>query len=367
MSDVIKELQKRAEKLLPALNIPQKQQKMLELEELTSAANFWSDREKAQQILKRIDSLREEIKYWGTIEDEIELQSDLLKDAIKTEDAAAKKAIEQFVKEIEKEFQKRELEVLFTGEYDESGAIVAIHAGTGGVDAQDWAEMLLRMYLRFFENMKYDVTVISESRGEEAGIKSAVIEVEGRFAFGYLQSENGVHRLVRQSPFNSDNLRQTSFALVEVIPLIDDAKKVAIDEKELRIDTYRASGAGGQHVNKTDSAVRVIHLPTGITTEVQSERSQLQNKTRALKILQSKLQKYIEAEKEEEKQKIRGEYSQAEWGNQIRSYVLHPYKMVKDHRTKKELPNAEAVLDGEVFPFVEAFLRDKAKEKNETV
>ena len=265
--------------------------------------------------------------------------------------------VEMELEELEKEIDGFEFRVLFSGEYDRNNAILEIHSGAGGVDAQDWAEMLLRMYSRFSERNNFRSILIDESKGAEAGIKSAVLEVEGSYAYGYLKAEKGVHRLVRLSPFNANNLRQTSFALVEVMPVIEDIEEVKINPKELRIDTYRSSGAGGQHVNKTDSAVRITHIPTGIVASCQSERSQLQNKERAMKLLKAKLHDKFLEERDRKKSKLRGEFQSAEWGSQIRSYVLHPYKMVKDHRTKHETANTERVLDGEINDFIEEYLK----------
>lgn len=269
------------------------------------------------------------------------------------------------VKELEKEYTKAEKEIdawefktLLGGKYDSNSALLTIRSGAGGVDAQDWAEMLLRMYLRYAEQQKFKAHLLDESRGEEAGIKSATIEIAAVYAYGYLRGEAGVHRLVRLSPFNAKSLRQTSFASVEVMPLIDDTEEeIEIKPDDLRIDTYRSSGAGGQNVNKTESAVRVTHIPTGLAAACQSERSQLKNKELAMKVLRSKIVAKLLSEQEAEKRKIRGEVKSAEWGNQIRSYVLHPYTLVKDHRTSIETSNASKVLDGDLQIFIESELR----------
>jgi len=289
------------------------------------------------------------------LETEIKTLSEISE--IADEDIKLKEEISQKLAETEKKLKELELETFFQGKYDRRNAILSIHSGTGGTDAQDWAEMLLRMYLRYAERKNWKAKIISETRGAEAGIKSVTVKIEGPLAYGHLKTEAGVHRLVRLSPFNANNLRQTSFTLVEVLPEIDKIEEVEIKPTELRIDTFRAGGAGGQHVNKTSSAVRITHLPTGLTVTSQSERSQLQNKEAAMKILQAKLfQKKIE-EKEREKQKLKGKHVEVQWGSQIRSYVLHPYKLVKDHRTKFESKNPQEVLDGNLDGFIEAYLR----------
>ncbi len=302
-------------------------------------------------------SIRADLDAWqgmGREADELFDIASLAKEE-KTSDLTPE--IEKRLTALTEKFSVMEFRLLFSGKYDESDVIMAIHAGAGGTEAQDWAEMLLRMYFRFSEQHNFATQILDESRGGEAGIKSVTFRVHGRHAYGYLKSEHGVHRLVRISPFDAEKLRHTSFALVEVLPELDDIEEVKIDPKDLRIDTFLSSGHGGQSVQTTYSAVRVVHIPTGITVACQNERSQLQNKETAMKILKAKLhQKYL-AEQEAEKQKLRGAYTSAEWGNQLRSYVLHPYKMVKDHRTKFETSDAEGVLEGKLEDFIEAYLR----------
>ncbi len=309
--------------------------------------------------MQEVEELRREIQELSDLETEL---AELLEMAgIISDDGEEGLEIEKRIEEIEVVIDKLEFKILLGGEYDRSDVIMAIHAGAGGVDAQDWTEMLLRMYLRFCEKKGFRTKILSESRGGEAGIKSVTLEISGPYAYGYLQSEAGVHRLVRLSPFNSDNLRQTSFALVEILPVIEELAEVSINPQDVRVDVFRSSGAGGQSVNTTDSAVRITHIPTQTVVTCQNERSQLQNKEQAMKILRAKLhQKYL-AEKEAEKKQLRGEYASAEWGSQIRSYVVHPYKMVKDHRTKYETANAEGVLEGDLQNFMEAYLKNRKK------
>lgn len=309
--------------------------------------------------MQELEGLRDDIKKLSEFETEIGNLTEMME--LAANDPKIKSEIEKQSENLEKNIENVEFETLFRGEYDQNNAILSIHSGTGGTDAQDWAEMLIKMYLRFVEQKNWKAKVISESRGQEAGIKSATIEVIGKLAYGYLKTEAGVHRLVRLSPFNAKNLRQTSFALVEVLPEIDKIKEVEIDPTDLRIDTYRSSGAGGQSVNKTDSAVRITHIPTGLVAASQNERSQLQNKEQAMKILKAKLhQKHI-AEKEEKEKNLKGKHAEIQWGSQIRSYVLHPYKLVKDHRTKFESKNPEEVLNGNLESFIESYLRTSSK------
>jgi len=317
-------------------------------------AGFWSDRKSAETASRRLAELKEDIAVWERLEKQVDDLSHVLED----EDAESlRKDIAEQLDAVEHDMRSLEFRILLGEKHDERNAIVAIHAGTGGTDAQDWAEMLLRMLLRFCEQQGWSTRLIDESRGQEAGVKSATVEVKGRFAFGYLKSEAGVHRLVRISPFDAEKMRHTSFALVEVIPEFDELDVVKIDPKDLRIDTFLSGGHGGQGVQTTYSAVRVVHLPTKIMVAVQNERSQQQNREMAMKILQSKLQMIEEEKLAKEKSQLRGEYQEAAWGNQIRSYVLQPYRMVKDHRTKHETSDVDAVLNGDLQPFMEEFLR----------
>ncbi|MEK7181894.1 MAG: peptide chain release factor 2 [Patescibacteria group bacterium] len=333
-----------------------KEARIQSLKQESDAPNFWDDPQKAGRVMQELEVLRQQRASFETIEHDLQSLEEL---------SSLENLSESEVSELEKAYtnaenavEEREWDVLLGGEYDIKSALLTIRSGAGGVDAQDWAEMLLRMYLRYCERSTgMRAKVIEESQGQEAGIKSATIQIEGNYAYGFMKGEAGIHRLVRLSPFNAKNLRQTSFASVEVMPVIEDDATVALTSDELRIDTYRASGAGGQHVNKTESAVRVTHIPTGIVAASQSERSQLQNKEEAMKMLRSKLAQRKIEEQEKEKQELRGEYKSAEWGNQIRSYVLQPYTLVKDHRTKTETSDAAGVLDGNIQMFIESELR----------
>ena len=304
--------------------------------------------------MKRLASLRNEVESWellqGRIHDALELSQ--------LEDESLIPELENEILEIEQELDRREFNAMLSGKYDSGDALLAIHAGAGGTDSQDWAEMLLRMYLRWTESNGFNTSILDMTEGEEAGIKSVTISIDGPYAYGYLRPEKGVHRLVRLSPFDSSHRRHTSFALIEVLPQVEDETDIEIDSNDLRIDTYRSAGAGGQNVQKNDTAVRITHLPTGIVVTCQNERSQIQNKENAMRVLRARLLDIKQAEQEEKIAELRGEFTKAEWGSQIRSYVLHPYQMVKDHRTNFEVGNAQAVLDGDLDGFIESYLRE---------
>ncbi len=334
------------------LNMPElvAQKKALDAE--TSKPDFWQDSQRAQGVVKRQAKLERRVAPWLGLKKEV----DDLAELVNMDDDSLRADLAQQLDEATKRLEKLKDELKLAGPYDDRDAIMSIYAGAGGTDAQDWAQMLMRMYVRWAENHGYDVAMMDEAPGEEAGLKSVTFEISGDFAYGKLKGEHGVHRLVRLSPFNSAASRETSFAKVDVLPKIDRPEDLVIDEKDLRIDVYRSGGHGGQSVNTTDSAVRVTHLPTGISVAIQNERSQLQNKETALTILRSRL---IQLQMEQHQDKIselKGPNQSAEWGNQIRSYVLHPYKQVKDLRTKFETSDPEAVLNGNLDPLIDAYL-----------
>lgn len=331
---------------------------MTELERQINAPDFWNDPQTAQAVSKTAAQLRDQIDDWRAFEQRIHEAHELAA----LDDESLRPELESEVSAIESELEKRALETMLSGKYDEGDAILAIHAGAGGTDSQDWAAMLQRMYLRWAESRGYETEILDMTEGEEAGIKSVTIAVSGRYAYGYLRSEKGVHRLVRLSPFDAAHRRHTSFALVEVLPQVamDDAE-VQINPSDIEIEVYRSSGAGGQNVQKNSTAVRIRHLPTGIVVTCQNERSQTQNREAAMKVLRARLLQIQQARQEAEIAILRGDYTKAEWGSQIRSYVLHPYQMVKDHRTDYEVGNAQAVLDGALDGFMEAWLRQAEK------
>jgi peptide chain release factor 2 len=327
-----------------------------ELKKLTKQSedtNLWNDPENAKKIMRRLSLVRERVEGWYKL---IKNTSDAIELA-EFGDEEFRSDLEPEIKAIETEMDRREFNAMLSGEFDRGNAIFAIHAGAGGTDSQDWAEMLQRMYLRWMEQNNYSAEILDTTPGEEAGIKSVTISVAGRYAYGYLRSEKGVHRLVRLSPFDSNNRRHTSFAMVEVLPEVDDDLEIDINQNDLRIDTYRSGGAGGQNVQKNDTAVRITHLPTGVVATCQNERSQAQNRENAMKVLKARLLEIKEREKADKIADLRGEYVKAEWGSQIRSYVLHPYQMVKDHRTGFETGNTATVLDGDLDGFIRAYLQ----------
>lgn len=327
--------------------------------------NFWNDPKKAQEISSKRNYLGEKLEEILKIDKKVKDLQDYIQLLEMEEDESLYTEVEKDINQLEKELEKLEISSLLSDEMDSKNAILTLQAGSGGVEACDWTQMLMRMYLRWAEGKGFQVEIVDYQPDDVAGIKSATIIIKGPFAYGYLKGEQGVHRLVRISPFDANKRRHTSFAAVSVIPEIDEEIKVEINEEDLRIYTFRASGAGGQHVNKTDSAVRITHIPTGIVVACQSERSQLQNKLKALNMLKAKLYQ-LELQKQKEKQKeLEGEKKDITWGNQIRSYVFQPYQMVKDLRTGYEVGNVEAVMDGDIDGFIESYLKWKAKEKND--
>jgi peptide chain release factor 2 len=334
------------------LNIKELGTQLSELQKQSQAADFWNDSMAAQDVMKQIAKLEARVQPWQHIEKIITEASDLLK----LDDASLQTELTEQINQVDKQFTDLKEELKFNGPYDDHDAILSIYAGAGGTDAQDWTQMLLRMYVRYFEKNKWGTVTIDESAGDEAGIKSITLEVTGPFAYGKLKGEHGVHRLVRLSPFNSDNLRQTSFAKVEVMPKLDKPDDFEIDDKDLKIDVYRSGGHGGQSVNTTDSAVRITHIPTGITVAIQNERSQLQNRETAMTIIRSRLAQLQLEQHKEQLSELKGPNQSAEWGNQIRSYVLHPYKQVKDLRTRYETSDPDAVLDGNLDELINAYL-----------
>lgn len=319
--------------------------------------NFWDDNNQAQEVIKKLNAAKETYDSIATLNNKLEELQVGVELYEASEDADLLSELETLTATTQTQLEAYELELLLSGSHDQNDAILEIHPGAGGTESQDWGSILLRMYQRWSEQNDYQVEVIDYQAGDEAGIKSVTLEIKGHNAYGMLQSEKGVHRLVRISPFDSNSRRHTSFASVEVTPVIDSTIEVTINPEDLRIDTYRASGAGGQHVNKTDSAVRITHIPTGIITQSQSQRSQLQNREQAMTMLKSKLYQLEEETKAKELAALKGDQKEIAWGSQIRSYVFHPYSMVKDHRTNYETGNAQAVIDGNLTPFMDAYLK----------
>ncbi len=337
------------------LALDAKQEELARVDEQLADGTIWNDPEKAQTLSKQAAALRTQIEPWAELKEQLAELEELL--ALDDDSIAAE--CEEQLALLEKRYESLSTDLLFNGEFDDHGVILRLSAGVGGTDAQDFTEMLERMYLRWAEKAGMSASIVERSTGDEAGIKSSVIEINGSYAYGKLRSEHGVHRLVRLSPFNSDNLRQTSFALVEVLPQIDAPEEVEVEDKDLKVDVYRAGGHGGQSVNTTDSAVRITNLPTGIVVAIQNERSQLQNRETAMKILRSKLAQLQLEQHAESIGELRAGES-ANWGSQIRNYVLHPYSLVKDTRTKYEEKDPGSVLDGKIDGFIEAYLKSEA-------
>ena len=340
-------------------DIPSKKEQLKELEIAMNSPTFWNNQDKANSILAEIQSLKSAINDIDALKNKVNDLNEL----VKSEDQDAFSLIEEELPSIEEETDKLELLLLLNGEYDKNNAILEVHSGAGGTEACDWAYMIYRMYIRWIESKGYTYTILDFQEGDEVGLKSASILVKGLYAYGYLKCEKGVHRLVRLSPFDSNHKRHTSFASVEVVPEVDNTVNIEINEEDLKIDVYRSSGKGGQGVNTTDSAVRITHLPTKIVVTCQNERSQLQNKEQAMKMLKAKLFSLELEKKENELNNIKGEQKNIEFGNQIRSYVMHPYSMVKDHRTNEETANVQKVLDGDIDSFIIKKLKEDKDER----
>lgn len=330
---------------------------MADLEGQSADPDFWSDSIAAQRVMRQANDLRGSIETWETIEREVIDALGLAELTSPEEDSELAADLAAETDGLSERLGQLEFELMLSGDYDRGNAIMAIHAGSGGTESQDWVEMLMRSYLRWAEKRRFKADILDLSSGEEAGIKSVTLEIRGEYAYGYLRAERGVHRLVRLSPFDNAHRRQTSFALVEVWPEVDDKVEIDVSPDDIRLDVFRSGGAGGQNVQKNSTAVRLTHLPSGLVVTCQNERSQLQNRESALKVLKARLLEIELAKKDEEKARLKGDHVEAEFGNQIRSYVLHPYNLVKDHRTGHETSNTTAVLDGDFDPFIAAYLR----------
>jgi peptide chain release factor 2 len=346
------QLQAEIYRALKRLHFDELFQQKTTLDAQVATPHFWNDPQKAQEVVKQQTKLAKRLKPWHDLKQSV----DVLVEFAELGDESMVPDLQMQLERTRSAFVRLKDELKFSGPYDDHDVILSIYAGAGGTDAQDWAQMLRRMYIRWAESHDLEVKTVEESAGDEAGIKSATLEISGTFAYGHLKSEHGVHRLVRLSPFNSDNLRQTSFAKVDVLPKVDHPEELSIDDKDLRIDVYRSGGHGGQSVNTTDSAVRVTHIPTGISVAIQNERSQLQNKETALTILRSRLIQLQMEQHLKDLNEIKGPNQSAEWGNQIRSYVLHPYKQVKDLRSRYDTSDVQSILDGNIDPLIHAYL-----------
>ena len=357
LSDVAEELKELGASLKPELL----EARVTEINGIMEQDGFWDDHETAHKLMKEKKELENKLEEFHSLETDFEDIGVLIEMAEEEEDASMVEEIRESYANYQKKAETLRIKTLLDGEYDNNNAIIGIHAGAGGTDAQDWAEMLLRMYTRWAEGKRYKVKVLDSQYDNEGGVKSVQLLIEGDYAYGYLKNERGVHRIVRISPFDSSGRRHTSFASLDVMPEIDEDVEVEINPDDLRIDTYRSSGAGGQHVNKTDSAIRITHLPTNIVVTCQNERSQHQNRDMAMRVLKSKLLELALREQKDKIDELKGDYSQITWGSQIRSYVFQPYTLVKDHRTNAEMGNVQAVMDGDI----DYFINEKLKQKDE--
>ena len=349
----IEELTKELDNMKETLKVEEKKAQLQKLQDKMAAPEFWQEQQRASEVVEELKILKSDIEDWVNLNNKVKEVEELAL----LSDVSLESDLDKELSMIDAEVEKLKLKLLFSGKFDNSNAIIEVNSGAGGTEACDWASMIFRMYFRWAESKGFKVKVLNEVRGEEAGIKNITFIVEGLRAYGLLKSERGVHRLVRISPFDANKRRHTSFASVDIIPDVKEQIDIDIKPEELKIDTFRASGAGGQHVNVTDSAVRITHLPSGIVVSCQNERSQHQNKHTAMRILKAKLYELKEEEKRKELEDMQGKKRKIEWGSQIRSYVLHPYLMVKDHRTNTEVGNAKAVLDGKLDDFIHAYLR----------
>ena len=356
----IEDAQQTLADLSESLDLEGRKKRIAEIDEIISAPDFWNNPEGGQAIMQEKKRLESKVDKYNALAGKMEDLEVMIELAKEEPDADLEQDIVDTLAEITKELDAFELETILNGDYDDNNAILSIHPGAGGTESQDWAEMLYRMYVRWAERHGYKVEVLDYLDGDEAGIKSVTMLIEGENAYGYLKSEKGVHRMVRISPFDASGRRHTSFTAVEVMPEVENDTTIEIDDKDLKVDTYRSSGAGGQHVNKTESAVRITHIPTGIVVQCQNERSQIQNRATAMKMLTSRLVEEKIKQQEAEIARLQGEQQDIGWGSQIRSYVFHPYTLVKDHRTKFEKGNVGAVMDGEIDEFINAWLKQQA-------
>lgn len=351
-------IENRVLSAISILGIESKKIKMKDLQFVMSESDFWNDSNNAQKIAKEFSSLNSEVNFWESLKVDIQNLREICDEDLNDKTVNLLDEINKTYFDIVSKFEKEEFTVLFSGNYDKNNAILSIHSGAGGDDAQDFSSILLRMYCRFFDKKGFSYDIINETRGGEVGIKSITLSVRGDYAYGYLRGEYGVHRLIRISPFDSDKARHTSFSLVEVLPELDEINEISINDEDIRIDTFMSGGHGGQSVNTTYSAVRITHIPTNIVVSCQNERSQLQNKEFALKMLKAKLLELKKKELLDEKNNLKGDYKKIEWGSQIRTYVMHPYKQVKDHNTNFETQDIDSVFDGNIEEFIEKYLRN---------